>query len=279
MLPSRKHADFQATEISLIEIQEKRRRRRSYRFRMSLAVLLIGLALGAAWAVFRSPIFEIREIKVYGNDQVSEQDVIVFLQNKILGDSRLNAFLGFRNFLVWPRELASEELREFPALKRIAFSKDYREKKLTVEVTERLPFGVWCLAKAEEHCYWFDEAGLVLDRAPIVEGNLIPRVTDETRETLSAGSGVLPGAFMPSLVSIFRVLQDSRMAVKDIRLEQAELQELKAITYRGPLIYFSLRFPADQALAVIRSFEAKPSDELNRLEYLDFRTENRAYYR
>src|SRR3990167_4482029 len=97
MLPSRKPADFQATEISL-------------------AVLLIGLALGAAWAVFRSPIFEIREIKVSGNDQVSEQDVIVFLQNKILGDSRLNAFWGSRISLVGPGELKNASRRESPRI-------------------------------------------------------------------------------------------------------------------------------------------------------------------
>jgi len=89
------------------------------------------------------------------------------------------------------------------------------------------------------------------------------------------------------MFSVFDVLKASGIAPKEIRLNDLTLQEIEVDTYAGlpteasaktgPKLYFSLRFPSSNYLPVIQKFLSKP--DFGKLQYLDFRVENRAYYK
>ena len=72
-------------------------------------------------------------------------------------------------------------------------------------------------------------------------------------------------------------IKASGLTVEEIALHDIGLEEVDVSTYNGPVIYFSLRFNAMEDLPVLQQLLAKPN--FNSLQYIDFRTENRAYYK
>lgn len=300
------------------EVYEKRKKRRFYFFLAIVLGLIYGVALGASWLVLRSPLFHIQKITITGNEAVVTSDILSLLQSRILRSEPLKALLGFNNILIWPDGLSSGDLIFLPALKSLKIEKNYRERSVIVAVEERKPYGIWCykaqtdadftqndaennrshpsassLRESASRCWWFDDEGIIFKRAIAAQGSLIVAVNDYSQTGHGLNSKILPGDFVSNAFSIFRVLQAGNLNLKEIRLRDLSREELEVATHSstplpstqlgaggsgaGPIIYFSLRFPADNALVVIENFLAKPG--FDKLQYLDFRVENRVYYK
>lgn len=267
-------------EFYLPEIQRRKLRRRRKIIIGIIFLSIYFLVLGFLRVVFWTPIFQIKNFEIEGIADISKENLINFLRWQVM-DAGWKHILGFDNILVWPDFLQPDKLGYLPALKGLEISKNYRERTLGILVSERSPFGVWCLSKSEvPECFWFDEEGTFLSPAPFIEGSLIPVITDASRDKIVMGSRILSQNQISNLFSILRVLAASKIRVKEIRLEDAALSEVKVLTYDGPELYFSLRFPADNYLAILDSFRnATGVSGLEKLKYIDFRVENRAYYK
>ncbi len=127
---------------------------------------------------------------------------------------------------------------------------------------------------AINQCMWFDKNGIIFEEAPFVEGNLINNVDDLSGRSLNLGDLVLEEKFYSNLFKIFDVLEKSDLGIKSLKLERIELQEI--LTESSPKIYFSLRVDPGFTLAAIDSMK---NIGLEKIEYIDLRVENRAYYK
>lgn len=273
--------DPEREKANLFEIQAKRDRQRR-RIRLLLYFFCAGLLLiGLAGLVFRSPLIRIRSLEIRGNHQMSERDVTLLLHGWIF-DTKIKNFFGFRNLLVWPKEIPAEKIKLFPGLKSVTIDKSYLEGKLSVEVVERETYGIWCFMRYEfPRCVWFDPEGIALERAPFAEGTLIIHISDFAQEYPRLSSRVIPAKFLPPLFSIFRVLEEAGIHPLEITIQNLDLEEVQVKTAEGPILSFSLRFSAESTLGVLSSLRsgsmgAKPFREL---KYVDFRVEHRAYYK
>ena len=94
---------------------------------------------------------------------------------------------------------------------------------------------------------------------------------------MAIGGNILPDIFVPDMLSIFDTLKISGITVKEIALNDLSLQEIDISTYDGPALYFSLRFSAEEDLQALQQLMGKPG--FSSLQYVDFRTENRMYYK
>ncbi len=281
----------------LSEKQKKKKKKQAYlRLAIALGALYLVVA-GVAWLVFQSPLFAVYEVRVEGNEAVPSGDVISLLQAAALRDHGFwRSALGFGNMLVWPNALASSDLAFIPELSSVTVVKSYAAHTITAHVTERKPFAIWCLMPtgagngtaasagtpdiaANERCYWFDAQGVAFEKAFDTEGSLVFAVHDYSGSNSGLGLGktILPPEFAPNMVSIINVIRESGIDAKEIALSDIGLQQINVTTYGGPVLYFSLRFPADEDLAVLQSLMAQPG--FSKLQYLDFTVENRAYYR
>jgi len=152
-------------------------------------------------------------------------------------------------------------------------------------------------SSASDSCWWFDSSGVIFRKAISVEGNLIASLDDYSQKNIGLNSKILPDEFIPNIFSIFRAVSASGLSVKEMRLNDLALQEIEVDTYNGlpadlsaialataealakagPKIYFSLRFSADNVPEVIKSLKEKTT--FGSLQYVDFRVENRVYYK
>lgn len=262
------------------EIHRKRLRHRRRLVWGAVLILLYLVVLGSLWITLWTQAFRLKSFEIVGAKGVAQEDLINLLRWQVMGAGWKHV-LGFDNILVWPETLPPQKLAYLPALKNLEIHKDFRERTLRLALEERSPFGIWCLVEREvPECFWFDEEGVILARAPLAEGNLIPVVNDYSQSKLTLGGKILPQEQISNLFSVLRVLAAAKMEAREIRLEDIALSELKVLTYGGPELYFGLRFPADNALAVLNSFRnATGTSGLEKLEYIDFRAENRAYYK
>jgi len=273
-------------DISLAAIKEKRKRRRRYVVALATFFAVYFVLLGAEWIILKSPFFRIQTVTYQGNATVPSSDISALFTGAMLHGKWgwVNALLGSGNMLSWPDELASADLVFNPVLKSVSVEKDYTGRSLTITTEERTAYGMWCdmdqgsgTTSTPSGCNWFDKDGVMFKRAIAATGGLILTVHDYSQHNLGLGSKVLPDEFLANVFSIFSVLQQGDLNVREIRLNNLALQEMEVDTYEGPRLYFSLRFPSDNDLAALKNFTEKPG--FANLQYLDFRVENRVYYR
>lgn len=267
----------------ITERKRERERRRRYFFAGAgiLALYLIGF--GVAWIIMRSPLFHINHVVVQGNATVPSDAIVSLVEASTMprsGAWSLKPFFGYGNILVWPSHVPSSTLSWLPELATLEVGKDYFSHTITITVTERQPFVIWCYmpkANGDEQCFWMDDEGTLFARAYDTEGSAIFSVHDYYDKPLGLNSKVLPDQFVGNFISIMNVLKSTRVNVSSITLSDLSLQEITVGTMNGPSLYFSLRFPADNYGQVIQSIMSQ--SDWSRLSYIDCRTENRVYYK
>ena len=273
-------------EEYLSEKQKRKRRRRRFFLGIAGCVILFALLLLAVWIVTESPFFQVHAIVIQGNHVVASSDIMMVLQgNAALHQTFWPSFLGENNILFWPNAVASSVLAAVPQLGGLAIEKNYTDHDIVVTATERQPFAIWCAMPpndtngnptGNESCFWFDDTGTLFAEAFDTEGNEIFAVHDYSGSPIVLGGTILPDIFVQNMISIMDVLKKSGLVIQNIAVNNMELQEVDVTTYNGPTIYFSLRFDAEEDLPVLTGLMAQPN--FDTLHYIDFRTENRAYY-
>ncbi len=274
-------------EDYLSEKQRKRKERHRQLWWLMAILLVFVAGLFAVWVVTESPIFRIDHFTVTGNRAVSSGDAITLLFASAMQHRTLwSSLLGIKNMLIWPKALATSDVALVPQFAEATIQKNYANHTLTLSVTERTPLAIWCEMpgtdangnpSGDESCFWFDNTGMLFQRAFDTEGSELFAVHDYAQRTLGIGGRILPDAFITNMLSILETLKTSGLTVKEVALHDLSLEEADVSMYNGPLLYFSLRFNATEDTEALENFIEKP--DFNSLQYVDFRTENRAYYK
>lgn len=131
--------------------------------------------------------------------------------------------------------------------------------------------------QATNDCFWFDKNGIVFSEAPTVEGELLNKVNEFSGRILKPGDRVLPENLAANLINIFEVMETAGLNAKTVNLEDLSLEEVYVNSISDPKIFFNLRINPEFALSAISAL--KNSGKWNKISYLDFRVENRAYYK
>lgn len=261
----------------ITEIGLKRRRYRFISYAVITMLVFCSLAVLVCLFFLYFPLFRVRDIKVEGITYIPEDKVMSLLSSRVMNDSAVSHFLGIRNMLIWPEAMTTEDLKFLPEASSVSIDKDYFRGTVTVKVTEREHQGIWCFRNAmPATCYWFDDQGLIT-RTPATEGSLILVLNDYSRAGIESGGPLLAPAEVTNLFSIFTALKSMPVNPQEIRLEDLALEEIKVPTFDGPTLLFSLRFPAVNTPAAMDVLRQKTS--LKKLSEIDFRIENRIYYK
>jgi hypothetical protein len=274
-------------EEYLSEKQKKKRERERQLWGLAIIIAVFAVCLFATWIVTSSPIFHIDHFAVTGNHAVASGDIVTLLfASSGIHRTLLAASLGINNMLIWPQTIATSVVALVPQLSSVTLQKNYANHTLLAVATERVPLAIWCFMPkidtngnplGDEFCYWFDDTGTLFQKAFDTEGSALFAVHDYAQSGLGLGGEILPDIFVPNMLSILDTVKASGLTVKEIALNDLTLEEIDVSTYNGPDIYFSLRFSAAEDLPVLQELMQKSN--FASLQYVDFRTENRAYYK
>jgi len=214
-------------------------------------VLAAIIAVVILYYLFFSNFFQIKKIKVAGQNMVAREDILAIIPAANI-------------FLIDAAETERNILNSFP---RIAMAEVRRAlpDTLDIKVTERLAAAIWC----QERCFLIDENGIIFDKAPaeidligifgereLLGKEMIGRIT-ELKTKLKEKSGV--GATKAFIVSEDRL----NLQVSD-----------------GWKIYFNLKGDLDwqiQELGLVLEKQIPP-EKIKNLEYIDLNF-SRVYYK
>lgn len=271
-------------------VSDRRKRRkkiRRYAIGAIAAFAAYGIVFAAAWFFLRSPFFHVAKVVVAGDSGLPDDAVIALAESHSSTTHMgfFDAVAGWGNMFAWPDAIPSSTLALAPELSGLSVSKDYFSHTVTLTATPRDPAGVWCFVPggpaspdlASEQCYWFDGGGVLFEKALSTEGDIVFIVNDYSQHDRGLDSTVLPPEFNANFTSIMDVLHASGLGVKEIDLNDLSLEEVDVKTAEGPLLEFSLRFPANDYLPVIENLMAQGG--FSKLQYVDCRTQDRVFYK
>jgi len=275
-----------------IDEKQRKKSRRIFKIKIyiGLTVFLLLLA-GIFYAVVYSPLFQITRIDADAD--------IEGLKSFFSSRSKIAKFLGADNILVWNNDVG-DFLKQNPQIINLSVKKNYFRREVNVNFQKRERFGIWCLqtltntdltqtnaensqyksvfSPRESVCWWFDKNGVVFEYAPKTEGEMIYKVDDFSERQLIIGDKVIKEDLFANLLKIFNVLEQSDLNVRTLQIKDLSLQEttIEPVNALIPKIYFSLRFDPVFSMPAIQAIKEYG---LNKIEYVDFRVENRAYYK
>lgn len=260
--------------VYLHEHGREKRKRRILRNAIFVVLGILLFADGLGYFVFRTRFFRTSDITVVGNKEISTEDILSVARAQIFDDSYSKYIFGFNNLLIWPEKLENAS-KLIPKIKSIEIDKSYLKKKIVIKVSERENYGVWCMEQGGEKCFSFDGEGIIFAKGTPSEGSLIHNIRDYSERELGMSLRVLPTNKFNYLKEIFDVSEAAGLNYKYLEIQDLRLEEAKLANSGGPEIYFSLRFSPAFALSAIEEIGSK----IEKLQYIDFRVENKVYYK
>jgi hypothetical protein len=250
------------------KITRKRKILKSKFFWFSLAALLAGSGI-FYWLIFSS-FFQIREIKVYGAEKVSVEDIRGLAEKKI---SRKILFFSTKSiFSADLNEISAAILKEFPRLAQVSIKRSFPDS-LLLRAIERKPIGTYCW---NQECFFLDKEGVIFEEA--LSGKKMPIFRIEARNSKAVlGEKILEKEKMTAALKIIQNLEEG------LKIEPTELifspAKLTLKTSEGWNIYFDPAGDIDwQIIKLNVVLEKKiPPEKRKNLEYIELRFGDRAY--
>ncbi len=255
--------------------QNKKRRRKRIKIYL-LSFLVVGLLLGGLYWFTYSSFFKIKSITINGIDTPTQESFLNELRPLAVRGALAN-LLGPDHYYSWTTQVQSFS----PKFARLTITKNFWSRSITVTVTPRERFGIWCakpnVATTDSPpCYWFDrDAGILFEAAPFPEGTLISKITESDDSEPAIGEAILPSHLLPNFWKIIDLIKKRDLPIYELSVNK-NLEELKAVTVPGADIIFSLRFDPDQNLASALEILLGQTP-LQKISYLDLTVPNKIY--
>jgi len=255
------------------EFYEKKKKKRRIQI-ILLSVIFISL-ISLFVYLSRQEQFLIVEVAVLGENVVDKEEITKVTQRLLAGHylwmlPRANAF-------IYPsRTIERSLLKEFPRLKSVEVDLG-ESQRLLVTVEERVPFALYCISE----CFFLDEEGLIFASAPSFSSGVYFVYVTEDPVPNPVGKRFMTIEEFESLSRFRETL--TMLGIESSALEVGESEYRLSIFDKGQILWRRESNPA----IVLSNLEAflsadairTQSDFLDKVLYLDLRTENKVFYK
>jgi len=224
---------------------------------------------------------QVQTITISGNQKISSDNL-----KNIISNNANKKLIGFGNwgifsksiFLVNSESIKNEILNLYPEIKTATIEKKFMQE-ITLQVEERQKFATFC---QNENCFDIDNSGVIFEKSQNSgENNLIVRQALNNGD-LFLGQQIIQENIMTAIFEIEKNLKDNFQ----INLTEALLStqiRLDIKTGESWQIYFDVEEGYDIGLQLTKlnlllKDEIKPESR-QKLQYIDLRFKNRAYYK
>jgi cell division septal protein FtsQ len=265
------------------------------------AILLLILAGEVFYLIIFSGVYRINRISISGAKE-TKQDSLQKLSNEILSAMILGKIPKNNPLFLSTDQIRQAMLDNFPRIKSVSFKNDFKDHILFINVSEREPAAVWCRVLSSqsaatssrsligqeaqinlptpENCFFIDSGGFIYSSAPILSGGAVPTVYEENTGELSIGSNVSNPDTLQFILAAKKELAAVNLNLTDFIIKSQSVGDLEILTPEGWIIYLDFSHSASSQInALRRVLEDEIKDSRSRLEYIDLRVPNRAYYK
>lgn len=250
-----------------------------------ILIIALTIILSVAYFLFFYPTFQVENIIISGNKKVKTEELQKLVSDNI--NTKLINITALKLttksiLLVNSDKLNKEILEKFPLIEKIKINKNLPQT-LILGVIEREPLGVYCTnAEFEQQCFLIDENGIIFEPVVVVPENItIVRQTIENSQIFT-GEEVIAQNIMSMISIIKKTLKDNFQIDLEEALVTSPLR-LNIKTNENWQIYFSLDSGSDfnsQLIKLKFLLSGEISPEIRKkLQYIDLRFEDRAYYK
>lgn len=236
----------------------------------------LGFIIGAAAIYFLIffPKIQVGNITIYGNEKVSSQNLQEIISKEV--DKKFTKSI----FLVNLQKIKSDILKSYPVVKIVSADKKYPDS-LKFEIIERKKIAVFC---QDNKCFNIDDDGIIFEEfAGSLGENFIVRQNSEAHiNDIILGNTVVKEQTIKSIEEIEKKLKENFQ----INLSEALIStpvRLNIKTGENWQIYFDISEGSDIKLQLTQLDlllkEEISQDTRQKLEYIDLRFKDRAYYK
>ncbi|MEK7630077.1 MAG: hypothetical protein AAB432_01695 [Patescibacteria group bacterium] len=236
-----------------------------------------GFLIGFCYLIFYAGFLKVKSFDISGGRIADNVTLTSNLTVAALGENYPLSILGPDSLIFWyfSKSPVAPNL-SLPSVSAIEKKVVIFQGKVEIAVRERQIVGFWCVNGND--CYGFDENGVAFSAAPLAEGALILRVSDDNARPLILGKSVLPQKiWFDNLMRVLKTIEAAGFSPTAVEIKDFALREWQLTDTTGLNFYFSFNFAPENLASVLQSLKQRFA-EIN-LAYLDFRIPNRIYYK
>ncbi|MBI2451302.1 MAG: FtsQ-type POTRA domain-containing protein [Parcubacteria group bacterium] len=236
-------------------------------------ILFFLLAGSAAYFIFLTNFFEIKNFSIEGNKFVEknkiEAEIWRYLEQK-------NFVIKNSNFIFLnTKKLSDSLLVDLPRLEDIEIDKIFFNSFI-VQIKEREPIGVWC---QPEICFLIDKNGVIFEKAPKIEGSLVLKISKNTDEEYKIKDQVVSASLIKSILE-FKFLFERKTGKLIPEIKIGSSGDITIKTAPGFEIIFKNNFDAKELTGRLFIFlDQEIKEKTASLLYIDIRESSKIYYK
>lgn len=229
-----------------------------------------------------SSFLEVDEISIHNNNSISSDKMINYLSLELEG--RYWGVFSKRNYLFLNSgDLEKKIKHNFKKVKKVSAKKIF-PNKISIHIEERNLILSLC---SRGDCYFIDENGYAYEKADFnlsdVRENRTAKLIDESGKEIREGEYVLMPKYVDFIIRIEDAIKSgtSLEILNEYRTESRISEEVIVQTKKGWDIYLNSKFPIDKSIYTLKALLNRQImlRDLNDLEYIDLRSENKVFYR
>lgn len=275
-----------------------KRRRKAIYWKVTAVLFIVASFVGVTSYLLQQPEVTVQTVEIAGNEIVSAKELEGLVGNGLQGNY---LFLFSRsNIFIFPkRNIESQILAAYKRVEKVAISRE-GFTKITVQVSERNPFALWCGESSDdfyeavgtttevlpqtlaqlEQCYFLDGSGYIFTEAPRFTGNLYFIYRGLLLGNEPVGTQFLSEAEFGALRLFLNTTRD--LDLVPVSLHKTFENEFELALEGGARLIFG----AEQNLAVVLDnlesalgTETFTEGSLSEVDYIDLRFGNKVYYK
>ncbi|MBU4299571.1 FtsQ-type POTRA domain-containing protein [Patescibacteria group bacterium] len=249
-----------------------------------LFILILIFLGGIFYLISFSSFFQIKEIKILGNQKISSETLENSIKKEIV---RKIVFYNSKSiFLAQLNKIQKNLLKEYPQAARADLKRIFPDK-ISLKIEERKPIAIFCPARQNfleenlsgqaEGCFFLDREGIIFEPSGgVSNGAGLPKIVGNI-DSLNLGEKALESNYLEYILEIKgKLAENQKLKIKEFIPSE---KKLIVVTAEGWQIFFDPQgnIP-DQILNLNLVLNEKiPPEKRGNLEYIDLRFGNKAY--
>jgi len=263
-----------------VRLSQKKKKQFQIKFILVFVILIVFIFFLSFLS--KNNFLRIKQIKITGNNIIEKNELKEIIDIN-LSNNYYHLF-SKRNILIYPKQSIQKDiLKKFPRIKDTNLNLDL-PNLLNINITERVPYVLWCKDTATSSCFFADENGYIFSRRDgVVEENFFKYCTN--LEVKLSDAQIITNNIFDS--NSFNEIDSFVNFVKGLNLDPYKFVEVgnKYEIYfaKNSKIIFdknqNIKETINNLQSVLNMEEFTDIEEVKKLEYIDLRFGNKVFYK